>query len=111
MKRGAEDPLTTHLGDAIRRRRAHLRLTIIEVSEASGVNYGFISQLERGINSVSVATLGRLAVGLETTPSRLLAAAERSLKKAGLPLTPRDETTELRASLSRARRGRQPEAS
>jgi transcriptional regulator with XRE-family HTH domain len=55
------------LGERLRAIRLLRRLTLREVAEAAGVSESFVSQLERGRSSASVATLQRLAkaVGIE----------------------------------------------
>ena len=55
------------VGERLRAIRLLRRLTLREVAEAAGVSESFVSQLERGRSSASVATLQRLAaaVGIE----------------------------------------------
>jgi transcriptional regulator with XRE-family HTH domain len=55
------------VGERLRAMRLLRRLTLREVAEAAGVSESFVSQLERGRSSASVATLQRLAaaVGIE----------------------------------------------
>ncbi len=55
------------LGERLRAIRLLRRLTLREVAEAAGVSESFVSQLERGRSSASVATLQRIAaaVGIE----------------------------------------------
>ena len=55
------------LGARLRAIRLLRRLTLREVADAAGVSESFVSQLERGRSSASVATLQRLAnaVGIE----------------------------------------------
>jgi transcriptional regulator with XRE-family HTH domain len=64
-------PLETNgrleLGERLRAIRLLRRLTLRQVAQAAGVSESFVSQLERGRSSASVATLQRLAgaVGIE----------------------------------------------
>jgi transcriptional regulator with XRE-family HTH domain len=55
------------VGERLRAIRLLRRLTLKEVAEAASVSESFVSQLERGRSSASVATLQRLAaaVGIE----------------------------------------------
>jgi len=55
------------VGQRLRAIRLLRRLTLREVADAAGVSESFVSQLERGRSSASVATLQRLAaaVGIE----------------------------------------------
>ncbi len=57
------------LGERLRAIRLLRRLTLREVAESAGVSESFVSQLERGRSSASVATLQRLAaaVGIEVS--------------------------------------------
>jgi transcriptional regulator with XRE-family HTH domain len=65
----ATTPLMNSLdvGQRLRAIRLLRRLTLREVADAAGVSESFVSQLERGRSSASVATLQRLAaaVGIE----------------------------------------------
>jgi len=52
------------VGARLRRRRLAKRLTLRAVAEGAGLSEGFLSQLERGVHSGSVATLQRIAAVL-----------------------------------------------
>ena len=52
------------IGDRLRAIRVLRRLTLRDVAAAAGVSESFVSQLERGRSSASVATLQRLAAAL-----------------------------------------------
>jgi transcriptional regulator with XRE-family HTH domain len=82
------------VGERLRAIRLLRRLTLREVAEAAGVSESFVSQLERGRSSASVATLQRLAaaVGIEIsdlfaredgTGPRVLRHEERQLLEWG----------------------------
>jgi transcriptional regulator with XRE-family HTH domain len=82
------------LGERLRAIRLLRRLTLREVAQAAGVSESFVSQLERGRSSASVATLQRLAaaVGIEvsdlfagesTTGPHVLRRHERQLLEWG----------------------------
>ncbi|MGH3664302.1 MAG: cupin domain-containing protein [Micromonosporaceae bacterium] len=49
------------IGKRLRRRRHAKRMTLRDVAAATGLSEGFISQLERGVHSGSVATLQKIA--------------------------------------------------
>lgn len=53
------------LGERIRHRRRALRLTLSQVSTLAGISEGFLSQIERGRNTASIATLQRICSALE----------------------------------------------
>ena len=62
------------LGERLRAIRLLRRLTLREVATAAGVSESFVSQLERGRSSASVATLQRLAAAVGIEISDLFAA-------------------------------------
>ena len=66
------------LGERLRAIRLLRRLTLREVAEAAGVSESFVSQLERGRSSASVATLQRLAAAVGIEISDLFAGAPQS---------------------------------
>lgn len=49
------------IGARLRRRRLAKRMTLREVADGAGLSEGFLSQLERGVHSGSVATLQKIA--------------------------------------------------
>jgi transcriptional regulator with XRE-family HTH domain len=51
-------------------------LTLVELAQASGLSHPFLSQVERDLANVSLASLRRIALALETSPVELVAAAE-----------------------------------
>jgi transcriptional regulator with XRE-family HTH domain len=61
------------VGERLRAIRLLRRLTLREVAQAAGVSESFVSQLERGRSSASVATLQRLASALGIEISDLFA--------------------------------------
>jgi len=66
------------LGERLRAIRVLRRLTLREVAAAAGVSESFVSQLERGRSSASVATLQRLATAVGIEISDLFAAEPAS---------------------------------
>jgi transcriptional regulator with XRE-family HTH domain len=63
------------LGERLRAMRLLRRLTLKDVAEWAGVSESFVSQLERGRTSASVATLQRLAGALGIEISDLFASS------------------------------------
>jgi transcriptional regulator with XRE-family HTH domain len=66
------------LGERLRAIRLLRRLTLREVATAAGVSESFVSQLERGRSSASVATLQRLAAAVGIEISDLFAAGPQA---------------------------------
>jgi transcriptional regulator with XRE-family HTH domain len=66
------------VGERLRAIRLLRRLTLREVADAAGVSESFVSQLERGRSSASVATLQRLAAAVGIEISDLFADESRS---------------------------------
>ncbi|MET8520806.1 XRE family transcriptional regulator [Nocardioides sp. NPDC004968] len=62
-----DDPEADTIGARLRRRRLAKRLTLKEVAGEAGLSEGFLSQIERGVHSGSVATLQRIAAVLGLT--------------------------------------------
>ena len=69
---------TLELGERLRAIRLLRRLTLREVATAAGVSESFVSQLERGRSSASVATLQRLATAVGIEISDLFAGERES---------------------------------
>lgn len=66
------------LGRRIREARHAHGLSLRDVSEAAGVSQSFLSQVERGLASPSVAALIRIADAVERPVASLLAGSEPS---------------------------------
>jgi DNA-binding transcriptional MerR regulator/mannose-6-phosphate isomerase-like protein (cupin superfamily) len=60
-KSGASQPQTSSIGPRLRRLRLRRGYSLARVSQSVGVSIGFLSALERGQMSASIATLRRLA--------------------------------------------------
>jgi transcriptional regulator with XRE-family HTH domain len=52
------------IGEALRKLRLERGLTLKQLAEACGLSVSFLSQAERGLSSISVATLERVAAAL-----------------------------------------------
>lgn len=61
------------IGSRIHRRRRQLKLSQEQLAEQVGFSPNYIAHLERGSRGISLATLVRLARGLRTPLSRLVA--------------------------------------
>ena len=66
------DPPPDHVGQRVRARRQEAGLSIAEVARRADVSAPFISQLEAGRTSMSIATLYRVAAALGCTANSLL---------------------------------------
>lgn len=66
----------TELGQAIRRRRKAMGLTLDRVAQTSELTTGFLSQVERGLSSPSLSSLMAIAAALQTSIEKLLSVPE-----------------------------------
>jgi transcriptional regulator with XRE-family HTH domain len=66
-------------GEALRQLRSERGLTQEQAALVCGVDRAYFGQLERSLKSPTLNTLWRLADGLGTKPSQLLARAENLL--------------------------------
>lgn len=70
---------TTVFGEVVRKLRKEKGLTQQELEKKTGINRAYIAQIETGkIKNTSIATLNRLAHGLEVEQSELLKATEEA---------------------------------
>jgi transcriptional regulator with XRE-family HTH domain len=60
-------------GKTVRRLREELGLSQQKVAEAANLSLNFVSDIERGVKSVTLATILKLAHALDCPPSELLA--------------------------------------
>jgi ribosome-binding protein aMBF1 (putative translation factor) len=63
------------LGDAIRRARKAVNLSQEALALECGLDRSYVGGVERGEQNVTIVNLGRIAAGLGTMPSQLLASA------------------------------------
>ena len=70
-------PWHAALGSAVREMRRRRRMTQVDLGAASKLQPTYISDVERGVRNPSWTVIVALATALETTPSKLLALAER----------------------------------
>ena len=72
---GAE--VDTTLGERLRARRKEIGKTLAQVAAESNLTVGFISQIERGISTPSLASLYNVATALETSVDHFVWTAPR----------------------------------
>ena len=68
-------PIDPSLGQRLRDRRKELGKTQQQVAEEASLTVGFISQIERGISTPSLASLYNVAKALESTVDQFVSAA------------------------------------
>lgn len=67
------------IGKAISKLRLEAGLSQEELAERAGIHRTYVSQLERGIKSPTLAVLIKVAKALDTRASRLLRSVEDGL--------------------------------
>jgi len=63
------------LGDRLREARARLGLTLETLSEHSGLSTGFLSQVERGLSTLSIVSLSAICRALDLPIAELFSAS------------------------------------
>ena len=71
--------LNTSLGAVIRDLRVAAGMSQEELADRAGIHRTYVSQLERGLKSPTVAILVDLAKALDTSPSRILRSVETGI--------------------------------
>ena len=71
------DEAAVRLGSRVRELRKARGLTLVALAEATDLSHPFLSQVERGLANLSLQSLRRLALALETSPVELVAAVEQ----------------------------------
>jgi transcriptional regulator with XRE-family HTH domain len=69
-------PAQTELGVRVRARRTALGLSQMALADRIGLHFTFVSEVERGERNLSLASLLRLAGGLEMDPGDLVDGLE-----------------------------------
>ena len=64
-----------NLGAAIRARRLSMRLSLVKVSRATGIDISDLSKLERGLSRTSIPRYDRIAKALKWSPAEMWGAA------------------------------------
>lgn len=70
--------LPTAFGKAVRRLRGARGWSQEEFADRVGLHRTYVGDIERGERNVSLVNIGRIAAGLQVTPSVLLAEAEKA---------------------------------
>jgi transcriptional regulator with XRE-family HTH domain len=65
-------PAQTEVGRRARARREELGLSQMQLAERIGLHFTFVSSVERGERNLSLASLLRLAEGLDMSPAKLV---------------------------------------
>lgn len=63
------NPFYSAVGARIRSARESAGLNQDELAEAAGINRSYLSRAERGLQNLSLLTLGRIAAALEVPPA------------------------------------------
>ncbi|MGP4016985.1 helix-turn-helix domain-containing protein [Saccharopolyspora sp. 5N708] len=77
----AADGPSRHVAAAIKRTRTERGLTLRELAQRCGLSPGFLSLVERGINSISLTSLFALADALDVDAVDLLGTAGRRARR------------------------------
>lgn len=92
-----------HLGASIRALRTSNDITLPALAQRAGISKGLLSKIETDEKSnPSIATLFKIAEGLETTVAALLGTGRVAVKR-----LPQDEKSEWRQKLAIAFKGKQ----
>lgn len=78
LLRLSKKALREALGNAIRKKRKSLGLTLAKLAEKTGISLGYLSQIELGKNSASIETLYEISRGLGLRMSELFQAVQSS---------------------------------
>jgi transcriptional regulator with XRE-family HTH domain len=70
------------LGAAVRSRRVEQGISQEKLGEIADLDRTYISSVERGIRNPTIESLWKIASGLETVPSEILADAESQMSSA-----------------------------
>ncbi len=67
------------LGDKIKQQRKKLQLTLKDLSEQTDLSSGFLSQLERGLTTVALDSLNRIADALKMDTAYFLPSRKKNI--------------------------------
>ena len=71
--------VNTAIGAKVKRRRTDKKMTLKQLGEQTGLSVGFLSQFERGLSSIALDSLEKIAKVLETPLSELFEEHNPSL--------------------------------
>ena len=66
-------------GQVVRKLRMERKLSQEKLSELSGLDRSYVSEIERGEKTASIRTLIKIAHGLDVTPSSLIVDTEKKI--------------------------------
>ncbi len=92
-RRTAHRTMLVSLGQAIQARRRELEISQEELSQRSGVDRAFISEVERGQRNPSIGAVASIADGLKMKLSLLITRTEKIARSAS------ESTQELSGSM------------
>jgi transcriptional regulator with XRE-family HTH domain len=75
-RRPLPEPLAARIGARIREIRLERGMRQAELADAGGISAGYVSSVERGVVSITYATLVRIAEALGVDPILLLVSSE-----------------------------------
>lgn len=75
------EDLLVFLGETIKEKRLENNMSQEKFAELCSVHRTYISQIERGLKSVSIKILFSMAENLRTTPSELIKIVEEKLNE------------------------------
>jgi XRE family transcriptional regulator, regulator of sulfur utilization len=93
--------IEANLGETLRRLRATARLSLRSLAQKTGFSASFLSQVENGQVSPSLASMERIAVALGVTMGQIFEGAER--EKTGTAVTRPEARITLHSQWSKAR--------
>ncbi|MEJ0029525.1 MAG: helix-turn-helix transcriptional regulator [Bacteroidota bacterium] len=71
--------MTKFFGDMLLRLRKQQGLSQQQLADGAGIDRSFVSRLERGLISATIATIFKLAKPLNVRPSDIIKAFEKNL--------------------------------
>ncbi len=89
-------PATLEFGERMRGLRLELGISLSQLAEASGISKGHLSSIELGFASITIESVKRIAIGLDLSPTLLLAFPEKDEYAILLDLARQLPTTHLR---------------
>jgi len=81
LKDGTNSDLLVAIGEALQERRIFLNLSQLELSQSTGLQRAYISDVERGRRNITILTLKKLSEELETSPAEILRVAHYKLTR------------------------------
>ncbi len=73
--------MNKNIGELIKQKRTENKMTLKDISEATDLSIGFLSQLERGLTSIAQDTLKKSRKGIKCRNDLLHGSAKIKKKK------------------------------